>query len=289
LNGLFVVSTDGLHLRQLVSHDQLTQWARKPFSLGYTISWAPDGSKLLFSVRGQGCRDDGVYRVNADGSDLRPLWRRPFRLQAEVQAEGWSPDSSGALFEVSRNDGDCYSGHIESGTLMSIDDGMNEKPRQLLTLDGWLDGTWSTDGVHILYSLCSAGYPPCNLGVFDVTTRRAQRLTHPANGRAVEDGIWSSPTDVLFGRGLSLVQFDAATGHEKEVLRVQCPRRYGQCTQAGLVPLAVSSDGAVLFDAVDPGSGSDARIGKRYVFQPASHQLTQLPDPYLNVDDIRFG
>jgi Tol biopolymer transport system component len=63
-----VVDTDGTHQRELTA--------------GYDPHWSPDGRTIAFR------REDGLYSINPDGSNLA------LTLQANISSFAWSPDGS---------------------------------------------------------------------------------------------------------------------------------------------------------------------------------------------------
>jgi hypothetical protein len=297
--GVFVVASDGSNLREVASGAALRQWVKQPSRINTKIWWAKDGSKLLFGVNvAQSCNSDGIYRVNADGSDLRPLWRRPSRLLADAFPLGWSPDGSRALYDLSHNDGDCYGSHIGPETLESIADDATASPKGLATTLTFGDAAWSSDGSRIAYTRCDEG-DPCDLHTLDPATGQADRLTHYKTYASPYDGfdelpfLWSGSGEIIVGRFLRLLAIDATDRRSQPIVTVACPRPNGRCPLPDMTFYGLSPDGHLIFDVGDVGcvvcnapSYGPKPVWKRYAFGLADGTLTPLPDPGLAVDDV---
>jgi dipeptidyl aminopeptidase/acylaminoacyl peptidase len=301
LAGLFLVAADGSHLHQLVAFTQLRGIA-KP-GLRAPILWASDGSKLLFTAGSlkSSCNDDAIYRVNIDGSDFRPLWRRPPSLRASVSVLGWSPDGSRALFDLSRNDGDCYGSHIGPETLMLVTDEIPRQTVKLVTASTFGGASWSPDGSQIAYAVCEYAGAPCNISVLDANTGQTRLLTHfttytsPYMGFDELPFLWSGRSELVLGRFLSLFALDATGGQMRRIVTAPCPQPSGHCPHRQITLYGISLDGSVVFDANDVGctfcsapSYRPKPASRRYVFESANNKLVPLPDPNLPVDDTHF-
>jgi len=298
--GLYVVSADGSQVRRLVSASQLKRWIGRPISLASRIWWSGEASKLLFTVDDlqHGCNSDGIYRVSTDGSNLRPLWRRPPKLLASAYAFGWSPDGTAALFDVSENDGDCYGSHIGPETLMTVPDRAGAQPSKLVTGEIFGGARWSPDGAQIAYSICVEG-TPCNLAVIDPKTRKARLVTRyktytsPFGGFDELPFLWSEDGDLVLGRFLSLLALDVTDGRTHRIVTTPCPRGNSHCPKTSMTLYGISQDGDVIFDTEDVGCIGCPRLvlapeplSKRYVASLTDKHLAPLPEPGLRVDDV---
>lgn len=94
---LFVVRTDGSHLRQLTdygvanSHDDALS------------SWSPDGRKILF-----GGADGSILTIQPDGRGLTPVKIRGITGFAFARSPGWSPDGRLILARIYLEQADSW-------------------------------------------------------------------------------------------------------------------------------------------------------------------------------------
>jgi Tol biopolymer transport system component len=104
---IYVVSADGGGLRRLAHAIAFTPDPGAP-SPGFSANpaWSPDGRKIAFMSNRDGT--DDVFVVNADGSGLRNLTRRPAddRKRSEWYSPDrpmWSPDGRKIVFRARRD------------------------------------------------------------------------------------------------------------------------------------------------------------------------------------------
>ncbi len=108
-------------------------------------TWSPDGSMLAFAI-------NGIYVVNADGTDLRLVTRYEGERTCADLEPSWSPDGSSIAFAVR-----CEAG--DEGIWLVDADGTNR--RQLLAPSKELVSlsfpAWSPDGSRIAFAGVSGG------------------------------------------------------------------------------------------------------------------------------------
>jgi Tol biopolymer transport system component len=131
-SSIFVMHADGTETTRLTSGD---------FADGFP-AWSPDGSTIAFSTDRSPA---GIWVVDADGSNVRPLITAPDFLAAGEPA--WSPDGSSIAFSAAVKDSlDNFIGVIE------IADADGSHARQLMTTATDIESpSWSPDGTRMLF------------------------------------------------------------------------------------------------------------------------------------------
>jgi len=121
---LYVMNADGSGVTNMTTSPEDVQSA---FSQSYA-QWSPDGSMIAYDG------DDGLYVMNADGSDQRKL--------ANGGNPTWSPDSSRIAFAMGRDHGADLWTIRPDGTSIT----------QLTQSTGWDElPVWSPDGSRIAF------------------------------------------------------------------------------------------------------------------------------------------
>jgi Tol biopolymer transport system component len=104
---IYVVNADGRGLRRLAHAISFTPMPGAPSSgFGANPAWSPDGRKIAFMSNRDG--NDDIFVVNADGSGLRNLTRRPANDRKRIGwfsfgGPTWSPDGRRIAFQSRRD------------------------------------------------------------------------------------------------------------------------------------------------------------------------------------------
>lgn len=106
---------------------------------GSSFDWSADGSRLVFASFVSGRKQ--IFRVNADGSDLRMLTDTP---EATNSDPAWSPDGARILFTSDRD------GDLEI-YVMNADGGDERNLTQTSEADDAF-AAWSPDGAQIVFA-----------------------------------------------------------------------------------------------------------------------------------------
>lgn len=131
-------------------------------------AWSPDSQHITFTMLDQDNHPTQIYRINADGTDLKPLTNLPDDLQA--LASFWSPDGRQILFQVraAQNKISLY--------LMDTD-GADAHPFFIQgSFDALVSPAWSPDGRYIAFvgeSVNSAQAVASTLCVMEVASAKA--------------------------------------------------------------------------------------------------------------------
>jgi Tol biopolymer transport system component len=210
INDVFTMSPDGSGVTKLTD------------SLGASgdAAWSPDGKQIAFDAdRGDPDHEQGIYVMNADGTNIHRITTRPPGYQGDF-APRFSPDGSRLVFTRQRGQGDTPPGALFVVRL----DGSGLRRLTSFSIHAG-DADWSPDGTRIVFE----AYPnPDAYG--DVYVIRASG-GHPVNltrnpiGQAGSaDPVWSPDgSQILFldnrrvngvGRtGLATIEADGSARH----------------------------------------------------------------------------
>jgi Tol biopolymer transport system component len=136
---------------------------------GINPAWSPDSQYITFTKLDQDDHPTQIYRINADGTDVRRLTDLPNELQA--YAAFWSPDGRQIMFQVAaaRNKLSLY--------LMGAD-GSDAHPLSIpIAFDALVNPAWSPDGRYIAFvgqSVNSAQAVASTLCVMEMATAEAR-------------------------------------------------------------------------------------------------------------------
>lgn len=158
---IYVIHPDGNGLTQLTSPEgNCSDYSG--------ISWSPDASQIAFGRECEGRGDEGLYVMNADGSNLHRITSSP-----RVLATAWSPDEGTLAFsEFTGPDVAVWLINVD-GTGSRLLDSKAESP------------TWSPEGDAI--AVVKSGM----VLILDREGRRLAKLGS-ATGLYVEYASWSS-------------------------------------------------------------------------------------------------
>ena len=133
---LIVANVDGSDLQQLTP-------GLDPTFIANTLSWSPDGTRIVLEGPGEQDTIQDIYSVAVDGSDFRNLTKDP---RGDVWP-AFSPDGNQIAFSTERD------GNVEI-YVMNVD---GSDPRNLTNMPDRYDArpVWSPDGEQIAFASTS--------------------------------------------------------------------------------------------------------------------------------------
>jgi Tol biopolymer transport system component len=201
-SSIFAMHADGSHTTRLTSGD---------FSDG-APAWSPDGLTIAFTTDRSPA---GIWVVNTDGSDVRPLITAPDFLQPGEPA--WSPDGRSIAFSAAVRDSlNDFIGVIE------IADADGSHARQLMMNATDVGSpSWSPDGTRMLFVAAPDGITP-HIYVVDTdgTSQRQLSSQLDLEPRWSPDGrqIAFTNLDTTASQALTRIAVMRADGSNRHVL-----------------------------------------------------------------------
>jgi Tol biopolymer transport system component len=128
---IYVISPDGSNQTQLTNN-----LSSKYIYWDYTPTWSPDGTKIIYTYKGN------IYIMDSNGSNQTKL-AITLDLTGSFSCffPAWSPDSSQIVFTAINN-------YLDSYILVINADGSNQKRIH----DGGWNASWSPDGTKIIFT-----------------------------------------------------------------------------------------------------------------------------------------
>ncbi len=198
----------------------------------YGAVWSPNGKQILFVSDRQGTRVRDLYLMDADGSNVRRVFKR--KIAAQRRSPAWSPD--GKQFVYISTDRIRIKSSLYLGTF-------GEEDAENLPYGG--SPAWSPDGKEIA---CSVGHPKgTRLTFINVRTRERERPIPDKTLRWQRQPSWSAAGDKL------------AISGNKHPLPVILDRDLHNAWADKYVIYIVNRDGTGLRQLVDE-AGADARL-----------------------------
>jgi Tol biopolymer transport system component len=170
--GIFVMTPDGTHLRQL------SQLKPNSGTEDHGPSWSPNGKRIAFMRANNTAKPSGasvVWVMNADGTHAGVLRNMPHRWRG-AGVPSWSPDGTRILYSTACWFGDCGQPRTGAQLYTILPDGSGL--RQLTHLSGNVEsGRWSPDGKSIVFVRNSRVGPVGDVYTVNATGSGLRRVT----------------------------------------------------------------------------------------------------------------
>jgi Tol biopolymer transport system component len=125
---IFIINADGSKKQMLTANNDKKDGFRNPV-------WSPDSSMIAFNSD-----TNGIYTMNADGSNLKPFGNYGLRY-GDFH---WSPDGSQVVFA-------CYASSAKTNICIANSDGKGFRKIETPSLTSIYETAWSPDGEWIAF------------------------------------------------------------------------------------------------------------------------------------------
>ena len=192
------------------------------------IRWSPDGKSLAYLAYFEQAPNERIYVASAAGSEQREVATLPSEPLGFFELFGWSRDGKRVTYAFLRGEPTEMRYEGPADLITAASDGSERKT--VVSQHEINDATWLSDG-RLAYTRNCVDVP-CQLMVFNPSSRRSTPLTH-FKWPGPETWGWDDlafaqrpqARDIVYTHGRRVYEVSPRTGKPRILLSLRCPAK----------------------------------------------------------------